>query len=119
MDFGVEGGLGHLDQDVSLLLLSEGHLHRVQDLKGLVLGSFKAFGDNPGVETLANVELSLLQELSNQEDGRGGSVSSYIILQKETYGWNLQIVTFWIPDVLVATIQIADISLVNIIFLNV
>ena len=74
-----------MDQDVSLLLLSEGHLHRVQDLKGLVLGSFKAFGNNPGVEPLANVELSLLQELSNQEDGRGGSVSSYIILQKDNY----------------------------------
>ena len=58
-----------MDQDVPLLLLSEGHLHRVQDFKGLVLGSFKAFGDNPGVEPLANVELSLFQELSNQEDG--------------------------------------------------
>ena len=34
----------------------------------------------PGMKTLRDVEIGLLQELANEEDGGGGSISSNIIL---------------------------------------
>ena len=80
MYLGVQGGLCNLDEDAPLRLRSDIDLQGLQDLQRLVLGDLKAFGDNPWMETLANVQLSLFEEFSDQENSRCGSITSDIIL---------------------------------------
>ena len=40
----------------------------------------ESLGDHPGVETLRDVELGLLKELSDEQHGRGGAITSHVIL---------------------------------------
>ena len=80
MNFGVQRGLCHLDQDAPLRLRGDVYLQGLEDLQRLVFGDLKSFSDDPGMETLANVELSLLEEFSDQEDSRSSSVTSDVIL---------------------------------------
>lgn len=83
MNFGVQRGLCNLNQDAPLCLRSDVDLQGLEDLQRLVLGDLKAFGDNPGMETLANVQLSLFEEFSDQENSRCGSITSDVILKSE------------------------------------
>jgi len=81
VNLGVQGRLGDLDEDVPLLLGVDLDLERFQDLESLVLGGLKALGNDSRVKALADVELGLLQELSDEQHGRGRAVSGDVILK--------------------------------------
>ncbi len=87
MNFGVEGCLGHLDQDVPLLLRGDLDLEGFQNFEGFVLGGLEPFGDHSRMESLANVKLGLLQELADEQDGGRGAVAGDVILGLERYSF--------------------------------
>lgn len=50
------------------------------DLEGLLQREIVTLSDDSRVDALGSVSLRLLQELSNEEDDRGGSVSGLLVL---------------------------------------
>ena len=79
VDLGVEGSAGDLHEHVTRkigLLDSEG----IEESEALALGLLEAVSDDTGVDTLAEVALSLTHELTNEEDVGGGAVADDIIL---------------------------------------
>lgn len=49
-------------------------------LKSLHLGDFEAISDNAGVQSLGDVSVGLLEQLSHQQDNRGCSITTNIVL---------------------------------------
>ena len=81
MNLCVERRLRHLDQDISLLLRRDVNLQVLQNFESFLLGGLEAFGDDPGMEAFADVDVRLLKELADQEDGRRRAVASDVILE--------------------------------------
>jgi hypothetical protein len=81
MNLCVERRLRHLDQDISLLLRRDVNLQVLQNFESFLLGGLEALSDDPGMEAFADVDIRLLKELADQEDGRRRAVASDVILE--------------------------------------
>ena len=55
--------------------------HGIQNLDSLLLGQIETFSSNPWVKSISDIYLSLLEELSNDKDVGGSSVTGNIILE--------------------------------------
>jgi hypothetical protein len=77
-DLGVEGGASDFDKEVTgdFLFKSEG----LKEFEALGLGNLVAINNNAGVDTFAEVSLSLAHELTNEEDVGSSSVTDDLIL---------------------------------------
>ena len=82
MNFGVQRSLCDLNKNAPLLLWGDVDPQGFKDLKSLVLGDLESFGDDPGMEALADVDVGLLQELADEQDGGRSTVASNIILKE-------------------------------------
>lgn len=60
--------------------------HRGTHLQGLDLGKLKAISDDPGVQSLGDVSVGLLQQLAHQHHHRGGSVAANVVLRSRCSG---------------------------------
>jgi hypothetical protein len=60
VDLGVEGRLGHLQEDAPQLGRLDLDLDGLQDFEGLVLGELEPLGDDARMEAFADVQLGLV-----------------------------------------------------------
>ena len=51
--------------------------------ESFLLGLLKPFSDDPGMKTLGNEEVGLLEELADKENSGGGSIASHIVLKTQ------------------------------------
>merc|ERR1719233_1743215 len=86
MNFSAKTGGRDVSQDVFLFITSQLNLHVVQNLQSFFLGLIKPFSDDPGVKTLGDLEVCLLQVLPYQQDSGGCSISSDVILSSGSPG---------------------------------
>ena len=75
----VQRSAGNVDEEITGQLLV-GHLEGIEEAEALALGLLKTINDDTGVDTLAEVALSLTHELTNEKHVGGGTVTDDIIL---------------------------------------